>query len=299
MNNATQPQLFFNEPAHQWAVTHLLGLTTRDQLHLALHILGLISRSKTEYRRLSLSRLARDLGYSRQTVTPLKDRLVAEQLVVELVMPGKLNLYGLGPALGGSRYLELVEQYDSLARARQLRWPFNGGQRAGAAATNHRPAQLERAGTCSVRASNPPAQLERATPAQSERAPMETLRDSPLETSLESELPAGSTQQELSDQPPTFPPSDLEGSVVERLQDGEWERGYISLWSPDEAWISILRSNHQNIPVETGEACCIYRNMPKAWAEWSLMLHQGKPVAYVDLLAASKEQAAQSLAARL
>jgi len=107
------------------------------------------------------------------------------------------------------------------------------------------------------------------------------------------------TQQELSDQPPAFPPADLEGSVVERLRDGEWERGYISLWSPDEAWISILRSNHQNIPVETGESCCIYRNMPDAWAEWSLMLHQGKPVAYVDLLAVSKEQAAQSLAAQL
>ena len=107
------------------------------------------------------------------------------------------------------------------------------------------------------------------------------------------------TQQEISDQPPAFPPADVEGYVVERLQDGETERGYISLWSPDEVWISILRSNHQGIPVETGEGCCIYRNMPKAWAEWSLMLHQGKPVAYVDLLAASKEQAAQSLTSKL
>lgn len=189
-SSGTPRQLFFNQPADQWAVTHLLGLTTRDQLHLAFHILGLASSSNTEHRKLSLSRLARDLGYSRQTVTPLKDRLVAEQLLVELVIPGKSSLYGLGPALASSRYLELVEQYESLARARQLQWPFNGCQRTGAANTKQVPAQSERAGTCSVRLSTPPAQSERATPAQPERAPIETLREFPLEKSLESKPPA-------------------------------------------------------------------------------------------------------------
>ena len=186
-NNTSNSTFYFNQAADQWAITQILQLTTRDQLHLALHLLGLVSSSNSEHRKLSLRRIATDLGYSRQTAKPLKVRMVAAGLLVELKAPGRSSLYGLGPEFNIDRYKQLIELHPKLAAAGQLQWPFNQGQRAGASKPARRVDQLERSTGGSVRLIQGVDQLERSRVDQLERSTIEISRDIPLEISLESQ----------------------------------------------------------------------------------------------------------------
>jgi len=177
---------FFTQPATQWAITQILQLTTRDQLHLVLHILGYISSNKADHCTLSLSRIARDLGYSRQTVKPIKARLIKANLITELATPGKPSLYSLGPATRDQRFNDLITLFDDLANQHQLTWPFNGGQRAGAAAINALPDQSERSGGDQSERSGGVISQSDQVPDQLERSPIETSRDVSSKTFLES-----------------------------------------------------------------------------------------------------------------
>lgn len=204
---------FFNQPADQWAITQLLGLKTRDQLHLALHILGLISSSNAEHRKLSFRRLAVDLGYSRQSVKPLKARMVAAGLLAEHTVTGRSGTYSLGPVFTSSRYQQLIEQFEPLAEAGKLDWPFNSSRRKGSSAGRLQTAgvdQSERSTSGSVRVIQGVDQSERSRVDQSERSTIESLREVSLENSLESKPSAevlpqasafGSGPAEISEQP--------------------------------------------------------------------------------------------------
>ena len=119
------PRFFFNSAASQWAVTHIAGFTTRSQLSLGLHLLGLVAISKSEHRTLSLSSEARSLGHKDRFAFQVKTALVAAQLLVEHKRPGFKSTYQLGPAAESDRYRFLLQQHEQLAKQRQLSWPFN------------------------------------------------------------------------------------------------------------------------------------------------------------------------------
>lgn len=196
---------FYNRAADQWAITQLLQLTTRDQLHLVLHILGLVASGRGDHRTLSLRRIASDLGYSRQTVKPLKARMVAANLLIELASNGGSSLYALGPAITSDTYRCLLQQYEDLARARQLQWPFNTRQRSGAAAPGPLPEQSgcsgvdqsERSRGGSVRLIQGVDQSERSRVDQSERSPIEISSDVSSNSS-QSEQPSAEVEQQAS-----------------------------------------------------------------------------------------------------
>ena len=203
------PSFFFNSAASQWAVTHMLGIVTRDQLHLALHILGLVDSSKSEHRTLSLRRIAEDLGYSRQTVKPIKAKLVSYGFLIQISTAGRSSIYKLGPAVDSDHYRFLVEQHKQLAANGQLVWPFNGAQRRGAATINpiHQQGvdQSERSRGGSVRAIQGVDQSERSTLDQSERSTIDSIGQAPMDKFMESQ-----TQQPSAEViPQAFGPADL------------------------------------------------------------------------------------------
>jgi hypothetical protein len=103
-------RFYFNPAADRWAVAQIANLTSH-QSYLALHLLGLVSSTKAEHRKLSLRRIAREQGHIDRFVVEVKAALVATRLLVEQKRNGGTSTYSLGPAVDGPDYQLLLEQH--------------------------------------------------------------------------------------------------------------------------------------------------------------------------------------------
>ena len=115
---------FFNPVDQQFAVAWLINAKSRDQLNIAMHLLGMVDTSTNGSRSISVASEAVAFDINRRRPGEIKAALVKAGLLTEIKIPGKPSTLQLGPAVESDRFELLLQEHRNQARAKDVRWPW-------------------------------------------------------------------------------------------------------------------------------------------------------------------------------